>query len=86
MAKKWAISDAPPLKVRLVKTTEGDGMEKLVDCPTRVRTISRRIVKVLVLLWALCIGSWLQACHHATGNDGVQQDAIDGQDNPFGMD
>lgn len=86
MAKKWAISDEPPLKVRLAKETEGDQNEGRVhDKPIRVRTIGRRIVKVLAALWMLSVGAWLQSCYggdHMTADAGGPHDAIDGHD-PF---
>lgn len=83
MAKKWAISNQPPLKVRLVKETEQTDWGDAIDRPNRIRTIGRRIVKVLLLLWALCVSSWLQACHQDMSADSGAQDAIDRQSNPF---
>jgi len=82
MAKKWAISDEPPLKVRVVQEVERADWGDVTDKPTRMRTIGRRIVKVLLALWALSIGSWLQSCHHIASAD-EPQDAIDGQTDPF---
>lgn len=82
MAKKWAISDEPPLKVRLVQETERAEWGDVTDRPKRMRVIGRRIVKVLLVLWALSVGSWLQSCHHGVSAD-EPQDAIDGDTNPF---
>ena len=89
MARKWAISDEPPLKVRLVRERESDREAgQLVERPIRVRAVGRRIVKVLVTLWVLSIGAWLQACHHGVdaiaGADGLH-DAIDGQGDQFNV-
>lgn len=81
MAKKWAISDEPPLKVRLVQETESTDWGDVKDKPKRMRILSR-IAKVLVALWALSIGVWLQSCHHIASAD-EPQDAIDGDTNPF---
>ncbi len=89
MAKKWAISDGPPLKVRLAGAKECDQMDgRVVERPKRVRAIGKRIVKLLITLWVLSIGAWIHS-----GDRGYQpsadadgpQDAIDGQDNPFGI-
>ena len=83
MAKKWAISNEPPRKVRLVQEREGDqNMERLRDKPIRVRTIGRRIVKMLVALWVMSVGSMLQVCYHgAKATDANEPpDAIDGHD------
>ncbi len=81
MAKKWAISDGPPLKVRLAWDKERDQMEDKTS-PIRVRVVGRRIVKMLLALWVMSVGSMLQACHHgakATDSD-EPHDAIDGHD------
>lgn len=89
MAKKWAIADGPPLKVRLVKETEScQDTERLINRTPRVRAIGRRIVKMLLALWVMSIGAWIHS-----GDRGYQpsedadgpQDAIDGQNNPFGI-
>lgn len=82
MAKKWAISDEPPLKVRVVQEIERADFGDVTDKPKRMRTIGRRIVKVLVALWVLSIGAWLQSCHHIASAD-EPQDTIDGESNPF---
>ena len=52
----------------------------------RVRAIGKRIVKVLVVLWVLTIGAWLQACNRTTQPTGTdsQHDAIDHQGDAFG--
>ena len=86
MAKKWAIDDGPPRKVRLVQEREGDqNTERLRDKPIRVRTVGRRIVKVLVTLWMLAVGAWLQAYHgnKMTADADGPHDAIDGHEDPF---
>lgn len=86
MAKKWAISNEPPRKVRLVQEREGDqNTERLRDKPIRVRTIGRRIVKMLLALWVLSVGAWLQAYHGSkpiSSTDGPN-DTIDGDRDPF---
>lgn len=83
MAKKWTISDGPPLKVRLAWDKECDQTEgKTHDKPIRVRAIVRRIAKMLLALWVMTVGSMLQACYHgvkATDAD-EPHDAIDGHD------
>lgn len=82
MAKKWAIRKGKPMKVRVVGMTEdGSNNEAIVNRTPRVRIVSR-IAKILVAIGLLSIGSWLQACHHAT--DGVQ-DTIDGHGDSFDM-
>lgn len=83
MAKKWAIADGPPLKVRLVKETEScQDTERLIDRTPRVRAIGRRIVKMLLALWVMSVGWMLQACYHgAKATDADEpHDAIDGHD------
>lgn len=88
MTKKWAISDEPPRKVRLVQEREGDKTnERLRDKPIRVKAIGRRIVKVLLALWMLSVGAWLQAYHHGSSMASNDQahDSIDGHEDPFGL-
>ena len=85
MVKKWTIDPGPPRKVRLAMDREQEPEQPMVKYP-RVRAIGKRIVKVLVVLWVLTIGSWLQACnrtHQPTGADS-QHDAIDHQGDAFG--
>lgn len=88
MAKKWVISDGPPLKVRLAGTKENGANEgRTMSRPPRVRIISR-IAKMLVALWVMTIGAWLQVDtqgQHASGDKDGPHDAIDGQDNPFNL-
>ena len=84
MAKKWTISDGPPLKVRLVGEKESEqNADRVMSKPIRVRSIGRRIVKVLVALWVLSVGGWLSACDRYIHNTDGPHDTIDGQD-PFG--
>ena len=85
MAKKWAIDDGSPLKMRLVKEIERSQDAEPIDKPNRVRIISRRIVKVLVTLWMLSVGAWLQAYHgyKMIANADEPHDAIDGHEDPF---
>ena len=83
MVKKWTISDLPPLKVRLVKETEGTiDTEQLVDRPIRVRILPR-IVKVLVAIWVLFVGLWLQESRHSVDTNDGHQNAIDGENDSF---
>lgn len=64
MVKKWAISDKPPIKMRLVKEVESiQDTERLIDRPPRVRVVSR-IVKCLAAIGLLSAASWLQAAYH----------------------
>lgn len=83
MAKKWVIDDGPARKVRVVGMSERDPNEGRTACRTpRVRAICRRIVKMLLALWVMSVGSMLQACYHgakATDAD-KPHDAIDGHD------
>ena len=86
MAKKWTIDDGPPLKMRLVQEIERSQEAEPIDKPSRVRTIGKRIVKMLVTLWMLSVGAWLQACYgseHIIANADSPQDTIDGQEDPF---
>jgi hypothetical protein len=86
MAKKWAIDDGPPLKMRLVKEIECSKDAEPIDKPIRVRTIGKRIIKAIVTLWILSVGAWLQACYgsgHTTNNADEPHDAIDGHSDPF---
>ena len=87
MAKKWAISDGPPLKVRLAGMKESDqDRDRVRDKPIRVKTVARRIVKVIVTLWVLSVGALLQACYgsdHTTNNVDGAHDSIDGHSDPF---
>lgn len=86
MAKKWTIDDGPPLKMRLVQEIERGLDAEPIDKPSRVRTIGKRIVKMLVTLWVLSIGAWLQACYggdHTIVDADNPHDAIDGQEDPF---
>lgn len=65
MAKKWVIDDGPARKVRVVGMTESDPNEGRTTGRTpRVRAIGRRIVKMLVAIATLSVGTWLQAYHH----------------------
>ena len=83
MAKKWAIADGPPRKVRLAGAKECDQMDgRVVERPKRVRAIGKRIVKMLLALWVMSVGWMLQVYYHgakATDAD-VPHDAIDGHD------
>ena len=87
MAKKWAISDGPPLKVRLAGAKECDQMDgRVVERPKRVRAIGKRIVKLLITLWVLSIGAWLQAYYHGghtIASADEPHDDIDGQNDVF---
>ena len=85
MAKKWVIDDGPPLKMRLVQEIERSQDIEPIDKPNRVRTICKHIVKVLVALWMLSVGAWLQAYHgdKAIASTDGSHDAIDGQNDPF---
>lgn len=85
MAKKWTIEPGPPRKVRLAMDREQE-LEQTISRYPRVRAVGKRIIKVLVVLWVLTIGAWLQACNRTaqpTGADS-QHDAIDHQGDPFG--
>ena len=86
MGKKWVIDNGAPLKMRVVKEIERSQDAEPIDKPTRVRTIGQRIVKSLLTLWMLSVGSWLQACcgsDHTIANADSPQDTIDGQEDPF---
>ena len=86
MTKKWAIDDGPPLKMRLVKEIERSQDAEPIDKTIRVKTVARRIVKVIVTLWVLSVGAWLQACYgsdHTTNNVDGAHDSIDGHSDPF---
>jgi hypothetical protein len=85
MAKKWVIDDGPPLRMRLIQEIERSQDAEPIDKPNRVRTICKHIVKVLVALWMLSVGAWLQANHGdktIASTDGPH-DAIDEHGDPF---
>ena len=85
MGKKWTIDPGPPRKVRLAMDREQEPEQTISRYP-RVRAVGKRIIKMLVVLWVLTIGAWLQACNRTaqpTGADS-QHDAIDHQGDPFG--
>lgn len=86
MGRPWTIDKGKPIKVRVVPETERGEWGDVSDRPSRSR-IKSRIVKMLVALWVMSVGSWLQSYHHyggAHGGDGPQ-DAIDGQNDTFGI-
>ncbi len=57
MAKKWAIREGKPIKVRVVDTKENDSnQERVVNRSPRVRIISR-IVKLAALLLGIAVGA-----------------------------
>lgn len=85
MAKKWAIDDGPPLKMRLVKEIECSKDAEPIDKPIRVRTIGKRIIKAIVTLWILSVGAWLQAYHGDKNIASADEphESIDGHSDPF---
>lgn len=88
MAKKWTVAEGAPLKARLVRETESERENECVkDKHIRVRTIGKRIVRMLLALWVMSIGAWLQMNNHGdagnTGDTDEPQDAIGGQNDPF---
>lgn len=87
MGRPWTIDKGKPIKVRVVPETERGEWGDVSDRPVRTR-VKSRAVRAVVTLWMLSVGAMLQACHHywgAHGGSDRPQDAIDGQDNPFGI-